>query len=456
MKKSIHKKVYSIALITAVILAINLSFASDQIPAPPQDHPIALIGGTIHTISNGILYGGTILFEDGKITKIGTNIDLPSGTERIDITGMHVYPSLISTNSNIGLVEINAVQATRDYAERGDINPNVRAEAAINPDSEMMPVARANGVALALSIPSGGIISGRSALVMMDGWTWESMTLKSSVGLHVSWPSMGTQRGRFFRRAQSSPEEQKKRREEQLNKIKNAFAEARAYMVAKEAEGKKGIPHHDSDLRWEAMIPFLKGEASVFIRANEIRQIQSAVDWATSENLKMVLFGGRDAWRVTDLLVENNIPVILDAIQVSPMRRWEAYDAPLTNAKKLLDAGVQFCIAGGGSAANQRNLPYHAAMAAAFGLPKEEALKAITLSPAQILGVADQVGSLDEGKDATLFVANGDPLEIMTNVTMEFIQGRRIDLSSKHTQLYEKYRTKYKQMNLIQEKIAAK
>lgn len=454
MKRSTRKQAFKIALIAAVILSINVSFASDQIPAPPQDHPIALIGGTIHTVSNGTLHGGTILFEDGKITKIGTNIELPSGTERIDITGMHVYPSLISTNSNIGLVEINSVSATRDYAERGDINPNVRAEAAINPDSELIPVARANGVALALSIPSGGIISGRSALVMMDGWTWESMTLKSSVGLHVSWPSMSV-RTRFWG-TPVSPEEQRKRREAQLNKIKNAFAEAKAYMVAKEAEGNKGIPYHESDMRWEAMIPFLKGEASVFIRANEIRQIQSAIDWATSENLNMVLFGGRDAWRVTDLLKENKIPVILDAIQVSPMRRWEAYDTPLTNAKKLLDAGVQFCIAGGGSAANQRNLPYHAAMAAAYGLPKEEALKAITLSPAQILGVADQVGSLDEGKDATLFVANGDPLEIMTNVTMEFIQGRRIDLTSKHTQLYDKYRTKYKQMNLIQEKIAVK
>ncbi len=449
------KHTKSVWLVFAVVLALlaNTGLASDQVPAPPQEHPIALVGGTIHTVSGATIQNGTILFEDGKITKIGTNVQLPSGTERIDVSGLHVYPSLIATTTNIGLVEIGSVSATRDYAERGDINPNVRAEVAINPDSDIIPVTRANGVALALTMPSSGVISGTSALIMLDGWTWESLTLKAPAGMHVNWPFMGVSTSRFVR---TSPEDQKKRRDENIKKIKKAFAEARAYMKAKEAEGSKGIPQHETDLRWEAMIPVLKGEVPVMLHADEIRQIQAALDWALGENLKVVIVGGRDAWRMSDMLKEKDIPVVISSVLTTPMRRWEPYDAGYTPAKKLYEAGVKFCIAGGRGASDQRNLPYHAAMAAAYGLPKDEALKAITLYPAQILGVADQVGSLEEGKDATLFVSNGDPLEIMSNVEMEFIQGRKIDLTSRHTQLYAKYRTKYQQMNLIGEEIAGK
>ena len=434
---------------TLLLLLPALALASDQIPGKPQTHPIALVGGTVHTVSGPVIENATVLFENGKITAVGTDVTLPEGTEPVDVSGKHVYPGLIAANSKLGLVEINAVRATRDFAEVGDVKPNVRAEVAINPDSELFPVARANGITLAHTIPSGGVIAGTSALVMLDGWTWEQMTLKAPVGLYVNWPSMGVSRYYFTR---MSEQEQRKRRDENIKKLRTAFAEARAYLKAKEAEAAKGVPFHETDLRWEAMIPVLKKEVAVLLRARGIRSIHAALDWALSEDLKIVLLSGQDAALAVDRLKEHNIPVILEGVLTVPRRRWEPYDTPFKTALKLHQAGVKFCIAGSGTtfeAANERNLPYHAAMAAAYGLPKEEALKAITLYPAEILGVADRLGSIDVGKDATLIVTTGDPLEIRTHVVMEFIQGRKIDLTSKHTQLYEKYKEKYRRLQEV-------
>ncbi|RMD90930.1 MAG: hypothetical protein D6813_08430 [Calditrichaeota bacterium] len=446
--RNIHRFINNFTFLVVLFLCFSFARSSDQIPAAKQDHPIALVNGTVHTVSGAVIENGTVLFVDGKIQAVGTNVELPPATETIDVTGKHIYPAMIAANTALGLVEINAVRATRDFAEVGDIKPNVRAEVALNPDSELLPVTRANGVALAQSVPLGGLISGTSALIMLDGWTWEEMTLKAPMGVHVRWPYMAPIRSPFVRR---SVEEQLKERDKQLRKIREAFAEARAYMKAKEAEKQKGVPYHDTDLRWEAMIPVLKKEIPVFVHANEIRQIEAAIDWAGSEDINMVLVGGMDAWRVADELKAKNIPVILGGVHNLPMRRWEPYDTPFTVAKKLYEAGVKFCIGSTGSpfeAPNTRNLPYHAATAAAYGLPKEEALKAVTLYPAEILGVADRVGSIDVGKDATLIVTDGDPLEIRTHVEMEFIQGRKIDLESKHTQLYTKYRTKYERLGL--------
>ncbi|MFQ5824783.1 MAG: amidohydrolase family protein [bacterium] len=451
MNQKTFLKYELILMVIAISISCVFTFnamASDQIPAPPQDHPIALVGGIIHTVSGPTIENGTVLFIDGKITAVGTQVELPEGTEQINIQGKHVYPGLIAANSRIGLIEISAVRATRDYAEVGDIKPNVRAEVAFNPDSELLPVARANGVTLAHTIPMGGLISGTSALIMLDGWTWEKMTLKAPIGLYINWPQMGISRAPWVTK---SEEEQIKERDEKIQKIRDTFAEARAYLKAKEAEAQKGVPYHNTDLRWEAMSPVLKKEIPVLIHAHEIRQMQAAIDWASDEDLNVVLVGAHDVWRVADLLKPKNIPVIVEGTLDMPMRRWEAYDTPFTIPLKLYEAGVTFCISGSGNtfeAAHERNLPYQAAMAAAYGLPKEEALKAVTLYPAQILGVADRVGSLEVDKDATLIVTDGDPLEIRTHVEWEFIQGRIIDLNSKHTQLYKKYQTKYQRMGL--------
>ncbi len=447
-KKSYFRSLNGVFLVAAVfwLFGPGSAVASDQIPAKPQDHPIALVGATIHTVSGETIARGTVLFIDGKITALGTNVPLPDGTEKIDVSGKHIYPGLISANSRLGLLEIGAVRATRDFAEVGDIKPNVRAQVSINPDSELLPVARANGLTLVHTIPLGGLISGTSALIRLDGWTWEEMTYVAPVGLYVDWPFMGV---RHVPWVTKTDKEQLKERDEKIAKIKNAFAEARAYLKAKEAEAVKGVPYHATDVRWEAMIPFLKKEKPVLLHARGLRQIEAALDWATSEDLKIILVANQDAARVADRLHDLDIPVIYEGTLTTPRRRWEPYDMPFAAPKKLYDAGVKFCISGSGGtfeAAHERNLPYHAAMAAAFGLPKEEALKAVTLYPAQILGVADRVGSLEVGKDATLIVTDGDPLEIRTHVEQEFIEGRKIDLSSRHTQLYEKYRIKYERL----------
>lgn len=432
----------SLLSMVLVVALASVLIASDQIPAPPQSKPIALIGGTIHTVSGPDIVNGTILFDKGKIVAIGTDVTVPPDAIRVDVSGKHVYPSMIEANSSLGLAEINAVRPTVDRSETGNINPNVRAEVAINPDSEHFPVTRANGVGLAVSSPTGGIIAGQAALIMLDGWTWEEMTLKAPVGMVISWPRAFGGFG-FFGRV--SPEEAQRRVKEQLQELEKAFQEAKAYQVAREAESPAGMPKHKFDARWEAMIPVLKGELPVFVEADALEQIIAAVEFCDRWHLKMVLVGGAQSYMVTDLLKEKNIPVVVTPILRLPSRRDAAFDEPFTLPKKLYEAGVQYCIAGGERMGNERNLPYHAAKAASYGLPKEEALKAITLYPAQILGVADRVGSLEVGKDATLFVADGDPLEIPTQVEKLYIQGRDIDLNNKHKTLYRKYSEKYRQ-----------
>lgn len=446
-----HKKlIFAITfIITSLSANPNWSFPpSDQIPAAKQTKPIALTGGTIHTVSGENISGGTVLFEKGKITAVSKSVTLPAETQIIDISGKHVYPGLISANTTMGLVEIAAVRATRDVSEVGDINPEVRAEAAFNPDSEIIPVTRANGITLALSVPGGGLISGTSALMMLDGWTWEDMTLKAPIGLHLNWPRMAVNRSP---NAKKSKEEQLKARDKKIQQIQDTFAAARAYMKAKMAEKEKGVPYHDTDVRYEALIPVLKREIPIFMHADEIREIQAALDWTAKENLRVVLVGGYDVWRLPERLKEQDVSVVVAGTQRLPLRRWEDYDAPFTLPAKLHDLGIPFCIATQGGSfmtPHERNLPYHAATAAAYGLPKEEALKAVTLYPAQILGVSDRVGTIEVNKDATLIVTDGDPLEIMTQVEMEFIQGRNIDLSSRHTELYEKYKEKYTRLGL--------
>ncbi|MBN1293173.1 MAG: amidohydrolase family protein [Candidatus Latescibacteria bacterium] len=434
-------RVVIIAAVFIVIMTISV-YGSDQIPAPLQKQPIALTGGIIHTVNSGIIHSGVILFDKGKIVDIGTNSTIPADAVKLDINGLHVYPGLIETVSQLGLAEINSVRATVDYSETGEINPNVRAETAVNPDSERIPVTRSNGVSMAVSVPEGGLISGKAALMMLDGWTWEDMTLKAPVGMVIHWPNM---RATDAYGKQKSLDEHRKQVKEQLDKIEQTFRDARAYKAARDADGQKDVPFHKADVRWEAMIPVLNGELPVWVWADRKQEIVSAVDWADREQLKMVLVGGADSPLVTDLLQRKNIPVIITPILRLPNRRDADYDEQFTVPKKLFDAGVTFCIAGGDGMGNDRNLPYHAAMSAAYGLPKDEALKAITLYAARIAGVDGRAGSLEVGKDATLIITDGDPLEITTTVHKLFIQGRDIDLNDRHKMLYHKYSEKYRQ-----------
>jgi imidazolonepropionase-like amidohydrolase len=433
----------NIFLLAAFVLCSSFAIASDAIPAAKQKKPIALIGGTIHTVNGPVLENAVILFDKGKIVALGTNVTIPPDAERIDVSGRHIYPSIIDSYTSMGLTEIGSVRGTIDRAETGLINPNVRAEVAVNPESELIPVARSNGVAVVATVPSGGLIAGLGAALMLDGWTWEDLTLKSGLGLIVNWPSMLYTPSPRFR---TTKEEWQKQRDDQLKALREAFADARAYMTAKNAEKQKGVPIHDTDPRWQAMIPVLQGTVPVFVQASEMSQIQAAITWAESEGVKLVIVGGRDAWMVRDQLKAKDIPVIVTDIQSAPPRIWQGYDEVFTLPMRLQKAGVRFCITGDGAPSNSRNTAYHAANAAAYGLPKDEALKSVTLYAAQILGIADKVGSLEIGKDATLIVTNGDPLEPPTVTEQMFIQGKKIDLRDKHKQLYEKYKVKYRQI----------
>lgn len=433
-----NKTTFRVALVLWSL--VSHVVASTQVPAPPQSGVVALVGGTVHTVS-GEDVRGTVVFENGRITALG-QAEVPRSALVVDVTGKHVYPGLIHAYTSVGLTEVGSVRGTVDQSETGLINPNVRAEVSMNPESEIIPVTRANGIALALVAPSGGTLSGRSALVRLDGWTWEEMTYKAPVALHVDWPAMTISTSRYNRR---SEEEQKQERDKALSALDQAFRDARAYGQARLAS-ESGVP---PDLRWEAMQPALRGDMPVMVVANSMQEIQAAVGWATAENLKLILVGGADAWRLTRLLVEHQVPVVIGGAHRLPERRGDGYDSPFTLASKLYEAGVKFCFSSGiswsgaGEASNARNLPYEAATAAAYGLPRLEALRSVTLYPAQILGVADRVGSIEVGKDATLMVTDGDPLEIGTQVEQLYIEGRKIDLSSRHTQLYEKYRLKY-------------
>lgn len=427
------------------IILLTFLTASDQIPAPPQENPILLTGGTIHTVSRGTITGSDVLIENGKITAVGTGIEYPADTEVFKVVGKHIYPGLISAGTSLGLQEINAVRATIDYSEVGSVNPNVRANVSYHPDSELIPVARSNGILLAHVVPKSGRISGTSSLMMLDGWTWEECTLKHPVGVHLTWPSMDIDSGWWNKK---SPKEQQKDREKALKKIDELFFQASAY-----ANLDPNSPGFKHDRKLDSFRSVIKKDIPLFVHANSVRQIESSVHWADEQNLEIVIVGGRDAWRTTDLLIEKNVPIIYESVLSTPMRRFEDYDQAYKTPMILKNAGVKFCISNSSSSfqtPHLRNLPYHAAMASSFGLPAEEALRSITLSVAEILGIEDRTGSIDMGKDATLFITDGDILEITTQVETAFIQGRKIDLSDRHKMMYEKYTEKYRQKGILE------
>ncbi|MGZ5022823.1 MAG: amidohydrolase family protein, partial [Chthoniobacterales bacterium] len=426
-------------ILLATLLSLTSAFASNEIPAPPQSKPIALKGATIHPVSGPDISLGTIVFEHGKIVSLGADVSVPAGAEVIDVTGKHIYPGLISADTVLGLTEISAVRATVDFAEAGTINPNARAATSINPDSELFPVARSNGILTALSVPEGGLLSGQSAILRMDGWTPEEMTVRSPAAMHLRWPEMKLNRDPH---APKSVEDQQKDIDKNLKTIRDSFEIARSYWQAK----KSPAPDFKADQRWEAMLPIFDGKLPLFVHANSVAQIEAALAWAKEAQLKITIVGGHDAWRMTDQLKASDTPVIIGMATAIPPRRDDPYDSQFGNAAKLQAAGVRFCIARAGresEAPHERNMPFEASMSAAFGLPKDEALKAVTLYPAQLLGIADQLGSLETGKAATLIVTNGDPLDFPTNVQAAYIDGRKIDLSSRHTHLRDKYLEKY-------------
>ena len=423
---------------------VGIVRANDEIPGAPQTKPIALTGGTVHPASGAPIDGGTVVFDKGKITAIGKDVKLPAGAVKVDVTGKHVYPGLFDADTDLGLVEIAAVRATVDDAETGEVNPSARAHTAVNPDSEVIPVTRSNGVLTAVTAPNGGLISGLSSVIALDGWTWEEMLVRRDCGLIVEWPALIPT---YTWRLDDTKPAAERTRAKVVEQMTAVFADARAYQRLKKARAEQGAAPPDYDARWEAMLPVLEGKTPMFVRADDMRQIQSAVAFARKEGVKLVIVGGYHAPECAELLRTENVPVVVKGVNRLPRHRNDPYDTPFTVPARLYKAGVKFCISASDRMANVRNLPYHAATAASYGLPEDEALKAITLYPAQILGIEKELGSLEVGKAATLIVTTGNPLEIDTHVTAAYIEGRTVDLSDRQKRLWHKYQEKYKQLD---------
>ncbi|MGQ0615272.1 MAG: amidohydrolase family protein [Planctomycetaceae bacterium] len=417
--------------------------------APPQKEAIALVNATIHTVGGATHAQGYVLFEKGRILEVGAGSrEFPEGVRVVDCAGLHAYPGFIAANTQLGITEIGAVRASRDFNETGGVTPEVRAAVAVNPDSTLLPVARSNGVLAAAVFPSGGMIPGRASILRLEGWTWEEMALRDDAGLVVQWPFARPIRARWMTR---SEEEQAEATRKGLDRIKEVFARAEAYRDARAAD-----PALPVDIRLEAMLGALPGRGGaspaplpVFLQAQEVDQIVSAVSFAASRGLRAVVVGGRDALLCADLLKRHDVGVMLQGTIVLPRRADSDFDEPFRLPARLQAAGVRWCLTSGEEPAHERNLPYSAALAVAHGLDRDTAIRSITLSVAEILGVADELGSLETGKSATLFLCDGDPLEIPTRVVRAFIDGREVDLSNKQTMLYEKYREKYRQSGLI-------
>lgn len=435
-----------------LLLAVATVPAQDLVPkAAPQTAPILLQNAVVHTVSGGVVLGGSLWFEGGKIRGVLTAGEQPSpplGADAvvIDLKGKHVYPGLISAHSTLGLVELGMVRQTVDLSELGELTPEATAAIAFNPDSAAVPVARGNGVLVTTTFPGGGLLPGRASVMQLDGWTNADMTLRAEAGPVVAWPQQRGNGGfggfRRGRRGAAAAEDGNDATAKARARIDDAFVAAREWLDAHAADA--GQP---TDIRLAALTLALRGEVPVFVLADELEQIESAVLWAARRHLRAVVVGGRDAVQCAALLREHDVPVVVDGVHELPRREDSAYDEPFTLPARLAAAGVNFCIATGQDFSFERNLPYHAATAAAFGLGADRALRAITLDAAKILGVGDRLGSLEVGKDATLLVTDGDPLELTTKIDLAFVAGRQVDLRSKQTELAKKYRERYRQLN---------
>ena len=435
----------NLKLIVAFLIAIEMVGAgsSAKYAAQTRSDTYAIRNARIVTVTGPVIEKGTILIAGGKIGAVGADVAVPAGARVIDASGLSVYPGMIDAGDDMGLVEISSVAGSVDTTEIGDNNANIHVDVAIRPDSAHVAVTRVNGVTTALTAPRGGLISGQSALIDLDGWVARDMLVKTPVAMHINWPGglgVGSEFASFGQRGPTT--EARREQDKQVENLKKILRDARAYAAAKDARTKDAsLPKRDVDLKLEALIPVVRGEMPVVIRANVERDIKGAIAFADEMKIKMILAGGVEASRVADQLKAKNIPVIVGPVLRMPNREDDPYDAAFSNAGLLAKAGVKIAFETQ-DASDARNLPAQAGMAAAFGLSKEEALKAVTIYPAEIFGVADRIGSIETGKIANLIVTDGDPLEILTHVKHLFINGHEVSLTSRHTELYEKYKAR--------------
>ncbi|TVQ51796.1 MAG: imidazolonepropionase [Phycisphaerales bacterium] len=443
------QRLFTILTLASFLLLSASAFGqSRQIPAPAQSQPIIVHDAMIHPVDAAVIEQGYVIFDEGRIIAIGA-MPLPrewrnrENVQRIDARDLHVYPGLIANNTQVGLQEVSAVAVTVDHTERGEFTPEVRAAVAVNPDSELFPVARHNGILIGGVFPRGGLISGHGSIMRFDGWTWEDMAIRSSAGLVINWPRTEPISARWM---DQSENEQRRQIAERFQRIEDFFDEAETYLAAREHDESLTI-----DQRFEGMRAALAGEQPVFFRASTIGQMQSAIAFSQRRGLKPIIVGGHDADRIADWLAELDVPVIIDGLHRLPRNRHDDFDRIYRLPQVLKEAGVRYAIASGAEPAHERFLNHNAATAAAYGLDRDEALRAVTLSAAEILGIDDDYGSLETEKSATLIITTGNPLEITTDTLVAFIDGRQIDLGNRQVAMFEKYREKYRQLGLLEE-----
>lgn len=426
-------KYITLATTFCFLLSTFNCIAQVEIPAPAQTKSILLMNGVAHLGNGTLIENSVIAFKDGKLTTIAdarvVKIDPKAFDTIINIQGKHVYPGFIAPNSTLGLVEIDAVRATEDMNETGNFTPHVRSLIAYNAESKITTTVRSNGVLMAQITPRGNVVSGTSSIVQFDAWNWEDAAYKKDDGIHVNWhrmynPWTGKANEKYS---------------ENVNELKTFFTDALAY--SKVAE------YPEKNLRFESMRGLFNGTQTLYIHTNYVKEITDAVYFAKAYDIKkVVLVGGYDAWMVADMLKDNNVAVMLKRVHDLPINQDDDVYLPYKLPKKLMDAGVLFCLenAGDMEAMNTRNLPFLAGTTVAYGLTNEQALQIITLNTAKILGIDATCGSLEPGKDATLFISTGDALDMKTNnVEQAFIQGREIDLDNHQKKLFKKYSEKY-------------
>jgi imidazolonepropionase-like amidohydrolase len=427
------------------LLAVCLAALTGVAQTKTDNGVIAIRNAKIVTVTGETIPRGTVVIKDGKILALGATVAVPANAKVIDATGLSVYPGMIDTYTTMGLVEVGqGAPGTVDTTELGDFNPNAKALTAVNPHSEAISVARTNGVTTVLTCPQGGLISGQCAFINLDGWTPQEMKLTAPAAMHIVYPAAGGGgRGGFGGGGfgGGGGEAARLARERRVEELRKKLEAAQEYQQAKAASARdKSLPARPTDLGLEALLPVLKGEVPVLVNASGKREIEGALDLADKFKLKLIIHGGEEAAQVADKLKAKNVPIVLGAVLDLPEKEDDAYDSSYARAGELHKAGVKFCFTTSDTATDVRLLPFHAGTAAAFGLPKEEALKAVTIYPAQIFGIDKLVGSLETGKVANLIVTDGDPLELRTRIKHMFINGKSVDLTSKHTRLYDKFK----------------
>lgn len=428
-----------ILLIHCLALLIAVQAQEDVYPAKPYTGKLYITNGTIHVGNGQVIENGTIEVNNGKIVQVGTNITAAADAKVIDAKGKQVYPGLILPVTDLGLKEIgNGVRGSNDYSELGEYNNSIRSIVAYNTDSKIINTLKANGILLAGVTPQGGTISGSSSVVQLDAWNWEDAAYKMDNGIHLNMPSFISRPRRFaiFAGIQQPQTDPTKEALKKIDDIKNFFSQAKAYL--------QEPAHKETNLKFEALKGLFNKTQKLFVHAEQVKQMLIAIDFVKEFGFDVVLVGASECFQIADLLKQNNIAVILSDEHALPATEDDDVDQPFKTPYQLQKAGVLFALNDEHAESRYRNLPFNAGTSVAYGLTKEQALQAITLNTAKILGVDDKTGSLEAGKDANILVSEGDILDMRTSIIIHaFIQGREVSLENKQKQLYERYKYKY-------------